>query len=123
MIDDLILALKAEFGVEYVVYTSPPSTLVAPSVIIRPGEPFLANGTHRLIEERWQIVVTAKLTAPDSGVGRLREMSLRVRRAVSTVGAMWIAADAPATLASDSSAVLSVDNEIMFRYDPTTITT
>ena len=120
MLDRLIQALRDEFTDTPVsLYLSPPQTLTAPAVIVQPGDPFLDNSTHGRIEERWDIAVITNPANPDRGVKQMREHSLRIRRAVSKVGATWDGTSTPLGVKDDNKT--SVLNRVRFRYDPDSI--
>lgn len=120
MLDRLIQALRDEFtDTKVSLYLSPPQTLTAPAVIVQPGDPFLDTSTHGRIEERWDIAVITNPANPDRGVRQMREHSLRIRRAVSKVGATWEGASTPLGVKEDNKT--SVLNRVRFRYDPDSI--
>src|SRR5690606_22768782 len=115
-IADLVTALENKFAGTVTIYENVPSTIPSPAVIIAPGEPFLTTIDHGRVEERWQVLVTAKITGPDRGTGLLRKNSLKVREALnSTGGALWLEASQPA-VPNDGSSVLVVVNEVAIRY-------
>lgn len=119
MIDLLVEALRAEFSGEVSFLASYPSQISAPAVIVTPGDPFLENDTHGAIRETWHILAAASQKEPRRGVETMRDLSLRVRRASSSVGALWDRAEGPRRLSpEDSQTVISI-NRISFKYVPT----
>lgn len=120
LLDALVEALRAEFdGVPVTLYLAPPTSYTAPAVVVQPGDPFLDNGTVGRIEERWDIAVLTNPAQPDKGVRQMREHSLRIRRAVSSVGAVWEGAGTPQAL--DTEQKTAVFNRVRFKYDPDSI--
>jgi len=119
MIDRLITALRDEFDGVAPVLEAVPGTLAPGTVVVAPGDPFLDAGTQATITERWDVLVVFKTTGKDRGVATFREWSLKVRRAVSSVGGLWIQARPPTRANPDAnSQVALVANEISFRYQP-----
>lgn len=119
MIDTLLTALQDEFegGVQF--HSNIPATFTAPSVVVAPGDPFLSPGTHGHIEERWDILVVYNTTAPDRNIRQLRENSLKIRRAVGSVGALWQLTTGPRKASQEPSDVKAlVINQVSFKYSP-----
>lgn len=120
----LLDALKAEFGREVTIYGSMPASISTPSIIVAPGEPFLVNSTFKNgIEEKWNVLVSTKMNTDDRGTDKLRELSLRVRRAVTSIGAIWDSGQQPAIPTNMAGQVetnvLLVSNVVRFKYDCT----
>ena len=126
MIDALIEALRSEFEGEVQYHASIPSTFSAPSVVVTPGDPFLEprDAAGSLVRENWNVLVCVSLKEAGTGISQMRELSLRVRKASKSVGAVWLSASGPRRLQGEATAsptqVLSV-NELHFRYDSESI--
>lgn len=119
MIEALLTALRAEFAGESVsLHEYPPSVLTPPAVIVTPGSPFLETGTHGTIKEHWEVLVAYGNKGPDRGINAVRRTSLKVRRAVSSVGAVWEDALQPRKPNDESLSYLVVVNTLHFKYAP-----
>lgn len=119
-VDQLVAALKEEFGEGVQFHQARPASVSAPSVIVTPGDPFITNHSLGQVKENWEVLVVVSYKEPKSAITALRQLSLRVRRSVSSVGAMWQSASGPRTLAQDATAkqlILSV-NEVTLAYPP-----
>jgi hypothetical protein len=112
-------ALAAEFDGEISFLPSVPSTLTAPSVVVTPGDPFLAPITFGLVAETWEVLVVVSMKDKSSGIRQMRDLSLRVREAVSGVGGTWRGASSPRLPKSEPAKglVLSL-NTVAFNFDP-----
>lgn len=119
LVDDLTAALATEFSGDVTFHPSMPSTILAPCVIVAPGDPFLTNATHGTVEESWDVLVAAGLKDPRRGVGQLRDLSLRVRSAAAGVGGLWQQAAAPRV--NDQTLTGISVNRITFKYPPSDI--
>lgn len=120
-------ALRTEFtttaGVTY--QSTLPKQAQADSVVVAPGDPYIQNGTHGAVIETWEVLVVVPMKDTESGLETMRKLSLRVRDAVSKVGASWQEASGPRALqrsAQQKQLVLSV-NRVQFKYDPSEVTT
>lgn len=119
-LDRLEQALRDEFKTEVAFHSSIPSVLRAPSVVVTPGDPYLDPGTHGTVVERWDVLVVVSTIDSASGIKQMRDLSLRVRKAVTGVGALWRRASGPRLPSGTEQVkglVLSV-NQIEFRFDP-----
>lgn len=118
MIERLIDALKDGLG-DIPVQVTVPATLTPGTVVVAPGDPFLVPGNHGSITERWDVLVVTSSAGPDRGVNWLRETSLLVRKAASSVGAVWSQALGPSRATpNENDMTVLVVNQISFRYDP-----
>jgi hypothetical protein len=116
MIDKLVEALTDEFAGDVVFVASVPATITPPAVIVAPGEPFLNPGTMGTVEENWRVLVAVSIKEPKLGIDKMRDLSLRVRRAVNSVGGLWRLAGGPySTMQTNAQMVISA-NEITFKY-------
>jgi hypothetical protein len=117
-------ALVAEFGGEIVYQSEVPSTFSAPSVVVSPGDPFITNDTFGMIRETWDVLVAVSMKDRGNAVRQLRDLSLRVRRVISSVGGIWDSATGPKRLGDEDAKgmVISV-NRVEFSYDPSVYTT
>jgi hypothetical protein len=119
-IDKLEEALSTEFkdNPKVSFSTSIPNTFSPPQVIVTPGDPFLTNATAGTILENWDVLAVVSMVDRKSGVKKMREIDLRIRRAASTVGATWEQASGPQLPSeTDRANVLSV-NRLHHRYEP-----
>lgn len=122
-LDAIVAALAAEFTTEVVFSPTIPAVLTAPSVVVAPGDPFIEPSTQGGIagggvQERWDILCVVSITSPKEGIDAMRNLSLRVRRAVSTTGARWNQASGARRLATDNSLNVFSLNTVTFIYDP-----
>lgn len=117
MLDRLLAALRAEFS-DVTLYVAPPKSYTAPSVVVRPGNPFLVPSNHGLVDETWEVLVLVSAAAPDKGVASMRRLSLRIMRAAHSVGARWEGAPEAGRFEDESSAKVALSNTIRFRYSP-----
>lgn len=118
MIDSLLSALRAALDEEVTFYDSVPNKFFANSVIVAPADPFIQPTTMGLVTESWQVLVVMSKGLPDKGVARLRDISLRIRSAVSSVGAQWQGTSGPRTVSDDNVEHVLMVNDVMFKYDP-----
>lgn len=118
MIEDLLEALVAEFGGEVVFHAVPPSVFSAPSVVVVPRDPFITPGTHGAVTESWDVLAVVSLKAADRGLSQMRDLSLRVRKAASSVGGLWKRAGGPRLGSATDLSFVVVPNQIDFRYMP-----
>lgn len=121
-LDALITALTAEFTDEVIFMPTIPSTISAPSVVVAPGEPWLepsTTGTAGMIQERWDILTAVSVAEPGPGVDLMRNLSLRVRKAVSGAGAVWRNASGARRLAAmgDQTQIVFSLNTVTFNYN------
>lgn len=120
-IDALVTALKAEFT-DVIFTPTIPSTVSPPSVVVAPGDPFLESsttGATGMVMERWDILTAVSVAEPGPGIDKMRDLSLRVRRAVSSVGGVWRNASGARRLqgaAENEPTVVSV-NTVTFLYN------
>jgi hypothetical protein len=117
----LVSALSTEFTDSDVSYAAAiPTTFTAPSVVVAPGDPFLSPGTYGAITEVWDILVVVSFRDKAAGLVQMRDLSLRVRRVVSSVGARWVSASGPRVRQEEQNKdfVISV-NRIEFHHLPT----
>lgn len=122
-LDAVIAALTAEFDLEVVFVPTLPTSLTAPSVVVAPGDPYLepyAQGGigGGMVLERWDILAVVNVSEPKAGLDLMRDLSLRVRRAVTVTGAVWDEASGPRRLATEQSSLVFSVNTITFKYDP-----
>lgn len=119
-IDDLETALRAEFAQNPKVTFSPaiPSTFSPPQVVVTPGDPFLTNATAATILENWDILCVVQMKDRRAGVLRMRELCLRARRAVSTIGGTWEDASGPQLPSETDRQIVLSANRVHFRYEP-----
>lgn len=124
-LDAIVAALTAEFDLEVVFQATMPTALTAPSVVVVPSpdenylEPATSGGVGTsLILERWNVLAVVNISEPKSGLDQMRDLSLRVRRAIMNTGAVWRSATGPRRLAADNSNVVFSENAIDFKYDP-----
>lgn len=128
MIENLLAALRAEFGESDVTfYAEPPSQPIAPSVVVYPGNPFLEprEAASPLVREHWNIRVVASAKDVGTSVSQMRRNSLKIRRAVNRSGGVWHSASGPigvTTAEGVAPEFVFSENEITFRYDATEIT-
>lgn len=99
-VDRLTEALVTEFeeeGAEVVFAPAIPNTFVAPSVVVAPGDPFLTPSTMApgAVVETWEVLVCVNFGDKAAALTQMRDLSLRVRKAVSGVGAVWRQASGP----------------------------
>jgi hypothetical protein len=118
MIETLITALTAEFDGDVAFYPAVPSQIVAPAVIVAPGDPFLAPGTHGTISENWDVLVAVGFKDTGEAVTQMRDLSHRVRRVVGETGGLWRQAAGPRRGATESDQTVITVNEITFKYPP-----
>jgi hypothetical protein len=119
MIAELTAALTAELGEDVAFYASRPATINAPAVIVCPGDPFLAPDSQGVIEEKWEVLVAVATAEPRRGLDLTRDLSLRVRRVVSSLGARWVETSGPRSIPGNTSTVVSI-NIVEFKYPPPT---
>lgn len=123
-LDAVIAALAAEFTTEIIFSASIPSVLTAPSVVVAPGDPFIepsaigGGSGDGLVVERWDILCVVSIAEPGEGIKTMRNLSLRVRRAVGKNGAVWAQASGARRIASDNSNTVFSLNTVSFIYDP-----
>lgn len=128
MIESLLTALRAEFdNTEVSFFPEPPVNAVAPSVAVYPGDPFLVprEAASTLIREQWNVRVIVSASNTSSGVKQMRRNSLKVRKAVLSVGAVWEGAEGPIGITGEGQQNIQfvfVNNPIHFRYDSQDIT-
>ena len=116
MIDKLLEALTAEFDGDVIFSAWVPSQLTPPQVVVAPGDPYLQPSTHGTVEETWDVLVVVSVKEPGPGIDQMRDLSLRVRGAAMSVGALWRRAGGPRrSTVENSQTVISV-NEIAFKY-------
>ena len=127
MIDELVAALRSEFAGDVTFMAQVPKQVTPPSIVVSPGDVYLEPReiAGPLIREHWVVLVAVSTKNMAGGLNTMRENSLRVRRAASSVGAVWTGASGPRRLADqatgDTETVVSL-NDVHFRYDATTIT-
>lgn len=114
-IADLYAALKAEFETDVTFYPNPPPQMDVPSVAVMPADPFLEIATHGAIRETWDILVAVGLADTESAVLTARDLSLRVLKAASEVGAVWGGASG-LTVPEVQSSIAVVINSVSFKY-------
>lgn len=123
-LDAIVTALTAEFTTEIIFSASIPSVLTAPSVVVAPGDPFIepsaigGGSGDGLVVERWDILAVVSISSPKEGIDTMRNLSLRVRRAVGKNGAVWAQASGTRRLANDNSLNVFSLNTVSFIYDP-----
>jgi hypothetical protein len=120
MFERLHQALRTEFA-DVVLHLEQPASFTAPSVVVKPGQPFLEIGTNGTIEEHWHVLVVANKAAADMGVGTMRKLSLKVRRAAHSVGAIWEGTNQPEVLKDESKTLAILTNTVRFRYLPDSV--
>ena len=115
VLDRLHQALSDKFEGEVTYASSIPTTFTAPSVVVAPGDPFLEPHSFGAVRERWDILVVVNFSDKKAALTQMRDISLRVREAVSVVGATWVSASGPRTRDGEQNRnlVLSV-NQIHF---------
>ena len=93
-----------------------PKTVTVPAVVIAPGDPFLVPETiGGDVLERWDVMVFYSRNMPDFGVSLFRDLSLRIRQGVASVGGQWIRTTGPRTN-GEATDHLMVVNEIQFAH-------
>lgn len=117
MIDRLVQALQQEFT-DVNLYLAPAKSYNTPSVAVRPGTPFIEVTTHGLVRETWDVLVLVNSNQPDKGVAALRKLSLRIRRAAHSVGAIWDGAADVGQFQDESNTKIALANIVRFRYTP-----
>lgn len=121
-LDAVILALETEFTLEIAFSPTIPTALTAPSVVVHPAadyiEPETLGGAGGLVRERWNILCVVNVSEAKPGLDLMRNLSLRVRKALLGTGAVWRGSSGPQRLASDNSNLVFSVNEIDFKYDP-----
>lgn len=95
VIERLRQALSERFEGEVSFADSVPSTLVAPSVVVSPGDPFLEPRSLGAVREKWDILVVVNFSDRKSALTQMRDISLRVREAVVYAGGVWEQASGP----------------------------
>lgn len=121
IIAKLIDSLRSEFGgIAVEVHEALPRQISPNRVVIAPAEPWLTPSTHNEMTEHWDVLAVANATAPDRGVTQLREMSVRILRAVHRVGAVWERSSTPMVPeeATGPQTATFVVNGIRFRWYP-----
>ena len=119
MISKLVEALKAEFKDEVIFSAALPSTITAPAVIVTPGDPFIAPNSVGVVEEVWDVLVAVSVKEPAPGIEQMRDLSLRVRRVVTSHGATWRQASAPRRVSHEKAQTVVSLNTVAFKYvDP-----
>lgn len=122
-LSDLIDALETEFSGDPKVLFSPsvPARFSPPQIVVTPGDPFLEPGQlGDQIRERWSVLVVVSMADRAAGVQAMRQNSLRIRRAVSPLGAIWEQASGPQVPEGESAAqVVLSENMIRFKYPAT----
>jgi hypothetical protein len=122
LLDELLSALQAEFDSDVQFHANLPANFTAPSVVVAPDDPFIEPTTHGLVNEHWNILVVYSATAPDRNVTQMRQNSLRVMRAVHSVGALWVRTTGPRrATANEADTTQLVQNQITFRYSPSEV--
>lgn len=122
-IERMITAIEEAFagddgGPAVALMLAPPPTITSPAVIVAPGDPFLTPETHGLIVEHWQVLAAVSLKTPDRGVVEMRNLSLRIRAAVSAVGAIWEQTSGLRFQSPTDQTVAVGVSRIRFKYDP-----
>ena len=124
-LDAVVEALRDEFELDVAYASKPPTTLTAPSIVVAPSwdenylEPATTGGVASgLILERWNILVVVNISDPGEGLRMMRDLSLRVRKAIMNTGAVWRNASGARQSATDNSNVVFSVNSIDFKYDP-----
>lgn len=117
-IDRVVAALKTEFEGEVAFSDTIPSNVTPPAVIVAPANPFLENTTHGLILEAWDVLVVVSWKEKEAGLKQMRDLSLRVRKAVTGVGAVWTGASGPATSGEVVQGQIMSINGVRLRYNP-----
>lgn len=121
-LDALVTALAVEFDDDVIFSPTIPSQVSAPAVVVAPGDPFLepsTTGTGGMVLERWDILTAVSVAEPGPGIDLMRNLSLRVRNVVSSVGGVWRNASGARRLqgtGENTTTVVSV-NEITFQYN------
>lgn len=119
-VTELTAALTAEFTGEIIFAEAVPAVLSVPSVVVSPGDPYLEPSTHGTITERWNVLVVVSLKDKISGLNQMRELSLRVQRAVNSAGGTWRSASGPRTLGDEARLSVISENVVTFSYAPAT---
>jgi hypothetical protein len=119
-LDAVVAALTAEFDLEVVFVSSLPSTLTAPSVVVAPSDPFLEPSTIApgFVEEQWDVLAVVSWAEQAPGLDQMRNLSLRVRRAVSGAGGSWRGSSGPRRMATETSSLVFSVNTVVIKYDP-----
>jgi len=116
MIEKLVEALTAEFQGDVVFTASVPPTITPPSVVVAPGEPFIVPSTHGTVQESWRVLVAVSIKEPKTGIDKMRELSLRVRKAVVSVGGLWVQAGGPYQAQQTNALTVISANEVHLKY-------
>lgn len=87
--------------------------------MVAPADPFLQPGTHGTVTEAWDVLAVVSFKDKAAGLIQMRELSLRIRRVVSSVGARWVSASGPRVRQEEQNKdyVMSV-NRIEFHHTP-----
>jgi hypothetical protein len=111
-------ALTTEFS-DVAFAAALPTTFTAPSVVVAPGDPFLAPSTFGGVTETWDVLVVVSFKDKAAGLIQMRDLSLRVREVVSKAGATWRQASGPRIRDGEANKdfVMSV-NQITFDHIP-----
>jgi hypothetical protein len=87
---------------------------------VAPGDPFLVPATHGTVEEHWDVLVAVSVKEPGLGMDLMRELSLRIHRAVGVEGAVWRRASGWRRFGVDNAQTVVSLNEVTFKYPPPT---
>lgn len=112
-------ALASEFGGDVVFLPAPPTSYVPPAVVVVPDDPFHNPGTHGTVEEHWRVTVAVSFKEPRAGFAQLRDLSLRLAKAVQSAGAVWEETRGPASTGANTGTVLA-EGAVRFKYPPPT---
>jgi hypothetical protein len=119
-LEGLETALRTEFSSDVSFAASLPSTFTTPSVVVAPADPYLEVSSMGEVKESWDVLVCVSTKDNKSSIAQMRQLSLRVMRAVQSVGAIWRSAGGPRlTGGDDRTKVVSV-NRVDFKYVPST---
>lgn len=112
----LLEALAAELGADVQLHPTPAGVVMAPAVIVTPGDPWLELDGFGANYERWAVIIAATVTDPTRGVNQLWSVTNRVLTAVLAAGAVPEAVSAPD--ADDDTGHVTVSVPIRFKYRP-----
>lgn len=124
-LDALITALKSELDGEISFSPAPPLTWQAPSVVVVPDpESFLeihsagASLEMSKVREQWEVLVVASMKDTAAGINQLRKNSLRVAKALSSVGGVWHGAVIRSVGDESNRSLVASVNSVSFVYKP-----
>lgn len=112
----LIKAFKEEFeGTRVYVSDHVPDQVIAPAVYLVPGDPFLEPHGYNSFLEHWEALVCVSFKDKELGVDQARNISLKVRKAATSVGVQWTGAEAPRWSENETSMQVLVINNLSFK--------